>query len=102
MTDVENFFDQPINSMIKAYENITKITIGQGDDYTTGCLLDYTYFKKYKMVAIDLSKQQVLDADPKKFNKLILQQIWIEMGIQDFISFLKNQKKLFLIFHKKL
>ena len=98
----ENFFDQPINSMIKAYENITKITIGQGDDYTTGCLLDYTYFKKYKMVAIDLSKQQVLDADPKKFNKLILQQIWIEMGIQDFISFLKNQKKLFLIFHKKL
>ena len=51
--------------MIKTYENIRKITIGQGDDFTTGCLLDYTYCKKYKMIAIDLSKQQTLDADPK-------------------------------------
>ena len=42
--------------MIKTYENIRKITIGQGDHYTTGCLLDYTYCKKYKMIAIDLSK----------------------------------------------
>ena len=48
------------------YENIGKTTIGQGDEYTTGCLLDYTYFKKnYKMIAIDLRKQQALDADPK-------------------------------------
>ena len=45
MIDGRSFFDQPIN-MIKAYENIRKITTGQGDDYTTGCLLDYTYFKK--------------------------------------------------------
>ena len=53
MIDGKNFFDQPITSMIKTYENIRKITIGQGDDYTTGCLLDYTYFKKYyKMIAI--------------------------------------------------
>ena len=57
MIDGKNFFDQPINSMNKTYENIRKITIGQGDDYTTGCLLDYIYFKKYyKMIAIDLSK----------------------------------------------
>ena len=67
----KNFFDQPINSMIKTYENIRKITIGQGDDYTTGCLLDYTYFKKYyKMIAIDLSKQQALDADPKAIQQI--------------------------------
>ena len=53
------------------YENIRKITIGQGDDYTTGCLLDYTYFKKYyKMIAIDLSKQQALDADPKAIQQI--------------------------------
>ena len=39
------------------YENIRKIVTGQGDDYTTGCLLDYTYFKNYhKMIAIDLCK----------------------------------------------
>ena len=53
------------------YENITKITIVQLDDYTTGCLLDYTYFKKhYKMITIDLSKQQVLDADPKSIQQI--------------------------------
>ena len=71
MIDGKNFFDQPINNMIKTYESIRKITIGQGDDYTTGCLLDYTYFKKYyKMIAIDLSKQQALDADPKAFQQI--------------------------------
>ena len=50
--------------MTKTYENIRKISIGEGDDYTTGCLLDYSYFKEnYKLIAIDLSKQQELDAD---------------------------------------
>ena len=58
MIDCRNLFDQPINSMNKTYENISKIAIGQGDDYTTGCLLDYSYFKEnYKMIAIDLIKQ---------------------------------------------
>ena len=71
MTDGKNFFDQPINSMIKTYENIRKIAIGQGDDYTTGCLLDYSYFKEnYKMIAIDLSKQQALDADPRAIQQI--------------------------------
>ena len=46
MIDGRNFFDQPINSMNKAYENIRKIVTGNGDDYTTGRLLDYLYFKK--------------------------------------------------------
>ena len=60
------FFDQPINNMIKTCENIRKITIGHRDDYTTRCLIDYTYFKKYyKMIAVDLCKQQPLDTDPK-------------------------------------
>ena len=65
MTDGKNVFDQPINNMIKTYENIREITIGQGDGHSTGCSLDYTYFKKYhKITAIDLSKQQALDANP--------------------------------------
>ena len=52
--------------MIKTYKNIGKVVAGQGDDYTTGCLLDYSYFKNYyKVIAIDLSKQQALDADPR-------------------------------------
>ena len=64
MIDGKNFFDQPINSDLKTYENIRKIATGQGDDYTNGCLLDYSYFKDhYKIIAVDLSKQQALDAD---------------------------------------
>ena len=71
MIDVKNFFNQTINNIIKTYENIRKITIGQGDDYTAGCLLDYTYFKKYyKMIAVDLSKQKTLDADPKAIQQI--------------------------------
>ena len=62
----KKFFDQPIKNNKVTYENIRKTAPGQGDDYTTGCLLDYPYFKDtYKMIAIDLSKQQVLDADPR-------------------------------------
>ena len=53
------------------YDNIRKIATGQGDDYASGCLLDSTYFKKYyKMVAIDLSKQQALDAEPKAIQQI--------------------------------
>ena len=70
MIDGKNFFDQPVKNDKVTYENIRKITIGQGDDYTTGCLLDYTYFKKYKMIAIDLSKQQALDADPRAIQQV--------------------------------
>ena len=47
MIDGKNFFDQPINSNLKTYENIRKIATGQGDDYTTGCLLDYSYLKDH-------------------------------------------------------
>ena len=55
---VKFFFDQPINSNIKTYENMRKIATGKEDDYTTGCLLDCFYFKDHcKMIAIDLSKQ---------------------------------------------
>ena len=61
----ENFFDQPIKNNKVTYDNIRKIATGQGDDYATGCLLDYPYFKDtYKMIAVHLSKQQALDADP--------------------------------------
>ena len=71
MINGRDFFDQPIKNDLKAYDNIRKIATGQGDDYTTGCLLDYPYFKRYyKLIAIDLSKQQKLDADPKATQKI--------------------------------
>ena len=66
MIDGCNIFDQRVKHDIKTYKTIKKITAGNRDKYTTGCMLDYPYFKKnYKMIAIDLSKQQVFDVDPK-------------------------------------
>ena len=60
------FFDKSVKIDIRKYDNIPKIAIGKGCDYTTGFLLDYQYFKKhYKLTAIDISKQQALDADTK-------------------------------------
>ena len=71
MIDGKNLFDQTINSVLETYENIRKVATGEGDDYTTGSLLDYSYFKKnYKMIAIDLSKQQVLDAHPRAIQQI--------------------------------
>ena len=57
-------------SHIKTYENIRKDTTCQGDDCTTGCLLDYHYFKTNKMIAIDLSKQETLHVDPKAIQEI--------------------------------
>ena len=66
MVDSKNFFYEIINNNFKTYENIRKIATDQGDDYTTGCLLCYSYFQDYyKIIAIDLSKQQVFDSDPR-------------------------------------
>ena len=54
----KHLFDQPINNDVKIYENISNIATGQGDDYTTDCLLDYPQFKEnYKLIAIHLSKK---------------------------------------------
>ena len=66
MIDGKIFFDQPVKNNKVTYGNIRKIASGQGDDYTAGCLLDYIYFTNYyKMIAVDLSKQQALYTDPK-------------------------------------
>ena len=71
--DGRNFYDSPINNSIKQYEKIRKISTGQGGDYTTGCLLDFSYFEKnYKLIAVDLSKQKALDADSRPVQQIIL------------------------------
>ena len=62
----KNFFDQPIDSDIKRYEEIRKLTTEQSEDYTTGCLLDYDYIKNhYRLIAGDLRRQKELDAVAK-------------------------------------
>ena len=71
MINGENFFDQPIKNNKVTYENIRKIATGQGDDYTTGCLLDYPFFKdSYNMITVDLSKQQALNADARAIQQI--------------------------------
>ena len=70
--DGRNFYDQPINDLIKQYDEIRKILTGQGDDYTTGSLLGFSYFEKnYRLIAVDLSKQKVLDADWRAIQQII-------------------------------
>ena len=57
MIDGRNLFDQPVKTTSRAYDDLRKLTTGNGDDYTTGSLLDYRYFKEYyKIIAVDLSK----------------------------------------------
>ena len=66
LIDGRNFYDQSINDQIKKYNEIRKIATGNGDDYTTECLLDYQYFKDhYQLIAADHSKQKELDTDPR-------------------------------------
>ena len=64
--DRRNFYDQPINDLIKQDDEVRKVSAGQDDDYTTGCLLDFAYFKNNcRLIAADLSQQKVLDADSR-------------------------------------
>ena len=61
-----NFFDKPGRDHIRTCKNIRNATDSNGDDYTTGFSFHYTYFKKNnKLIAIDLSKQQVLNSRNK-------------------------------------
>ena len=70
--DGRNFYDQPVNDSIKQYEEVRKISTGQGHDYTTGCSLHYAYFKNdFRLIAVDLSKQKVLDADSRAIQQII-------------------------------
>ena len=73
MINGENFFGQPIKDIKVTYENIRNVATGKRDDYTTVCLLDYPYFRdSYKMIAVDLSRQQALDADPRAIQQINL------------------------------
>ena len=71
LIDGRNFYDQLINDLVKIYDDIRKTATGQGDDYTTGWLLDYQYFKDhYNLIAVDLNKQKELDADSRTIQQI--------------------------------
>ena len=71
LIDRRKFYYQPITDLVKQYEEIRKTATGQGDDYTTGFLLDYQYLKDhYNLIAVDLSKQKELDADSRAVQQI--------------------------------
>ena len=71
MIDGRSSFDQPVENNLRTCDNIRKIVTRQGDDYISVCLQDYHYFKKYYiLIAIDLRKRQMLDADPKAIQQI--------------------------------
>ena len=61
---------------MKQYDEVRKVSTGQGDGYTTGYLLDYAYIKdNYRLIAVDLSKQNVLDFDPRAIQLIVFQEV---------------------------
>ena len=97
--DGRNFYDNPIESDIEKYRELKKVMIGKGEDYTTGSLLDFNYFDKhYKLVAVDLSKQKELYADPRAIQQSDFKYI---LGTNSTIYWvLEKSKETILEFYK--
>ena len=97
--DGRNFYDNPIESNIEKYRELKKVMIGKGENYTTGSLLDFDYFKKhYKLVAVDLSKQKELDADPRAIQQIEFKYM---LGTNSTIYWiLEKSKETILKFYK--
>ena len=97
--DGRNFNDNPIESEIEKYRELKKVMTEKGEDYTTGSLLDYYYFKKYyKLVAVDLSKQKELDADPRAIQQIEFKYMF---GTNSTIHWvLEKSKETILQFYK--
>ena len=95
---------QPINDLIKQYDEVRKVSTGHSDDYTTGSLLDYAYFKdNYGLVAVDLSKQKTLDANPTANQQIVFQGV---VGGADgtktrLCTILEQSKETVLEFYKR-
>ena len=97
--DGRNFYDNPIESNIEKYRESKKVMIGKGEEYTTGSLLDFNYFDKhYKLVAVDLSKQKELDADPRAIQQIEFKYM---LGTNSTIYWvLEKSKETILEFYK--
>ena len=97
--DGRNFYGNPIESDIEKYRELKKVTIGKGEDYTTGSLLDYDYFNKhYKLRVVDLSKQKELDADPRAIQQIEFRYM---LGVNSTIYWvLEKSKETIFEFYK--
>ena len=97
--DGRKFYDNPIESDIEKYRELKKVMIGKGEDYTAGSLFDFNYFDKhYKLVAVDLSKQKELDADPRAIQQIEFKYM---LGTNSTIYWiLEKSKETILEFYK--
>ena len=105
--DGRNFYDNPIESDIGKYRELKKVMIRKGEDYTTGSLFDFNYFDKhYKLVAVDLSKQKELDADPRAIQQIEFKYMlgtnltiyWVlEKSKETILEFYKGTVKVYQI-----
>ena len=98
--DGRNFYDNPIENNIEKYRELKKVMIGKGEDYTTGSVLDFNYFDKhYKLIAVDLSKQKELDADPRANQQIEFKYM---IGTSSIIYYwvLEKSKETILEFYK--
>ena len=94
----ETFFDQPVKNNLITCHNIWKVATGQRDDYTR-CILDYNYFNNYnKMIAVDLSKQQALDVDPKAIQQMNLTANLDWVGNTFFFHYWRSKRNNFRFF----
>ena len=101
VVDGRNFLDQPVRNNLRIYYNIRKIAIGQGDDYTTGCLIDYPYFKNYyKLLAIDLSKQKKINAFRKAMQLINFSGNLYRGGITQMFFIIEEEKETVSDFSK--
>ena len=96
--DRKNFYDQAIDSDIKWYEEIRKLTTGQSEDYTTECFLGFDYIKNhYRLIAVDLSRQKELDADSKAIQQIEFIGQWKRLNVNNnndqFMFILTNLEK---------
>ena len=103
LIDGRNFYDQPVNDLIKQYDEVRKVSTGCGDDYTAGSLLDYAYFRdNYKLITVDLSKQKSLDADLRAIQQIVF--LGVVRGDDNtkirLYTILKQLKKTVLQFYK--
>ena len=97
--DGRDFYDNPIESDIEKYRELTKVMIGKGEDNTTGSLFDFNYFNKhYRLVAVDLYKQKELDADPRAIQQIEFKYM---LGTNSTIYWvLEKSKETILDFYK--
>ena len=97
--DGRNVYDQPVNDLIKQYDEARKTATGQGDDYTTGCLLDYAYSKdNNKLILAYLSKQKRLDSDSTAIQQIVFTNSVKTNTLIYYI--LKQSKETMLEFYK--